>query len=76
MARAGNEHVPQGVAAAMHNLGVAYGEGCGEMKKDYLLACHWLKKAAKQGDPHAQVSSPILTHPHLSSRMLTYADVC
>jgi len=47
----------------MHNLGVAYGSGCGEMNKDYLLACHWLKKAAKQGDADAQVSPyPFLSH--------------
>jgi TPR repeat protein len=37
----------------MHNLAVAYSQGSG-VKRDYLLACHWHKKAAKLGDRESQ----------------------
>ena len=53
LASAGNEHVPAGVVSAMHNLAVAYSQGRG-VKRDYILACHWHKKAAKLGDRDSQ----------------------
>ena len=53
LASAGNDILPDGVPAAMHNLAVAYGEGLG-VRKDYVLACHWHKQAAKRGDQDSQ----------------------
>ena len=37
----------------MHNLAVAYSQGNG-VKRDFLLACHWHKKAARMGDRESQ----------------------